>query len=202
MERLDHKGLLALPIDGQISVKLIIRQVCNEILAQQLRDIRVFFFIINWSRADSIYLQRTTSLCTSDEDVYFSCEIEDTNEPVSIFAAGSTSPNDGYVQYRYGTNAKIDFQYPAARVPSGNHFSIVDVSRSAAGTGTHLKFKNGDYQYVVSNALVPGEVYVVRKGKIVFDKACKGTEYIPYSEKARQGVPWGTLDITEGLDNH
>jgi hypothetical protein len=152
--------------------------------------------------ASSGDLEKGGTLCANDEDVYFSCEVEGAQKIASVCAARNTSPDDGYVQYRYGTRAKVDFRYPSSLLPPRNRISMIDVSRSALGLGTHLKFKNGDLQYVVSNALVPGEVYVVKNGKIVFEKVCKGADYIPFSNKARDGVQWGSLQAIDGLDNH
>ncbi|MFM0168380.1 hypothetical protein PQR33_03415 [Paraburkholderia sediminicola] len=142
------------------------------------------------------------SLCVGAEDVYFTCELEGVRKTVSICAARNTSPDNGYVQYRYGTKSKIDFKYPLARLPPRGRISLVDVSRLAEGMGTHLKFKNDDYEYIVSNALVPGEVYVAKSGQIVFDKICKGGSYIPFSKKSREGLQWGVLDVIDDHDGH
>ncbi|WP_244306233.1 PAAR domain-containing protein [Paraburkholderia lacunae] len=142
------------------------------------------------------------TLCTAGEDVHFSCELDGVHKIASVCAAKNVSPDDGYVQYRYGTQSKLDFKYPSTLVSPRNTMSIIDVSRTAQGLGAHLKFKNGNYHYVVSNAFIPGEVYVAKNGKIIFDKICKGTDYIPFSEKAKNEVPWGALEKIDGLDNH
>jgi hypothetical protein len=52
----------------------------------------------------------------------------------------------------------------------------------------HLKFKNGGYHCVISNALIPGEVYVAEDGKIIFDKICKELSTC-HSPKRQRGEP-------------
>ncbi|WP_158907150.1 hypothetical protein [Burkholderia sp. L27(2015)] len=120
----------------------------------------------------------------------------------SVCAAKNASPDVGYVQYRYGIQSKLDFKYPATLIPPRDIMSIIDISRSALGLGTHLKFKSGEYDYVISNSLIPGEVYVAKKKKIVFDRICGGADYIPFSEKARNGVPWGSIEKIDDLGNY
>lgn len=142
------------------------------------------------------------TLCNEGEEVYFSCELEGVHKIASICATNNVSPTDGYVQYRYGTRSKLDFKYPSTLVSPQDTMSIIDVSRTALGLGTHVKFTNGDFHYVVSNALIPGEVYVTKNGRIVFDKTCRGSDYIPFSDRARIALPWGTLDKIDSLDNH
>ncbi|MFM0550057.1 hypothetical protein P0D69_03655 [Paraburkholderia sediminicola] len=142
------------------------------------------------------------SLCVGDEDIYFTCRLEGARKTVSICAAKNDSPDNGYVQYRYGTKSKIEFKYPLARLPPRGRISLIDVSRLAEGLGTHLKFKNDDYEYVVSNALVHGEVFVEKGGQIVFDKFCKGADYIPFSKESRVGLQWGVLDVIDDDDGH
>jgi len=147
-------------------------------------------------------LEKDRTLCSAGEDVYFSCQLDDVHKIVSVCAAKNISPDVGYVQYRYGTSSKLDFKYPANLAPPRNIMSIIDVSRTAQGPGIHLKFKNDDFTYVVSNALIPGEVYVAKNNKIIFDRVCKGTGYMPFATKARSGLPWGTLEKIDALDNH
>lgn len=142
------------------------------------------------------------TLCTANEDIYFSCELEGGHKVVSICAAGNTSPDNGYVQYRYGEKSRVNFTYPAVHLPPRNIISIIDVSRLAEGIGSHLKFTNDGYRYVISNALVPGEVYVKKNGKIVFDNICNGSDYIPFSNKVAAGVQWGSLEPIDEIDRH
>jgi hypothetical protein len=143
-----------------------------------------------------------TSLCRADEIQYFSCELHDSRKIASVCAANNISPDHGYVQYRFGTQSKIEYKFPGALTPPRGKISIVDVSRLPDGLGSHLKFMNGSYTYIVSNALVPGAVYVAKDSKVVFNQVCKGGAYVPFSNAARQGLEYGVADWTDGLDGH
>jgi hypothetical protein len=81
-------------------------------------------------------------------------------------------------------------------------FSIIDVSRTAIGLGTLIKFKSRNYSYLISNAIIPGGVYVTKNDKPVFDKICSGTDYIPIPQQAKDGLQWGVLEKIDALDNH
>lgn len=79
--------------------------------------------------------------------------------------------------------------------------TFVDVSRFSEGLGSHLKFNIDAYEYVVSNSLAPGEVYVVKNGKVVFEKICKGSGYQSIDDNIRRGVPYGIVDFADRLLN-
>ncbi|MDY7786485.1 hypothetical protein U0E10_01015 [Burkholderia ubonensis] len=143
-----------------------------------------------------------TNLCRQGEVEYFSCELQDSNKMASVCAANNISPDHGYVQYRFGTRGYIEYRFPDKLLPPRGKISIVDVSRLPDGLGSHLKFVSGRYTYVVSNALVPGEVYVEKDGKIVFDKICKGSTYKPFNNAARRGLEYGVADSVDELDQH
>ena len=142
------------------------------------------------------------SLCLQGELEYFTCELQGSNKIASVCAADNVSPDHGYVQYRFGRHDKIEYKFPGKLIPPRKIFSIVDVSRLPDGLGSHIKFVNGDYVYVVSNALVPGEIYVARDGKIVLDEICKGSTYIPFDNAARQGLEYGVVGKIDRIDQH
>ena len=142
------------------------------------------------------------TLCAPHEDIYFSCKLQDTEKMVSVCASKNDTPDTGYVQYRYGNKSKLDFLYPKEKIPPRNKFSFVDVSRLAEGRGSHLKFSSGNFKYIVSNALAPGEIYVVKGDKKVFDKVCAGSEYMPFPYKAEHGIQYGVEEKVDALDNH
>lgn len=162
----------------------------------------ILFLLADKAAVARAKTERADSLCTRKEDVYFNCELEDVHKFVSVCAAQNSSPDEGYVQYRYGTKSRVDFAYPATLLPPRDRISLIDVSRLAEGLGSHLKFRNGDYEFVISNALVPGEIYVAKNNKIVFDKICKGGDYIPFSNESRKGLQLGVLGVIDGHDNH
>jgi len=142
------------------------------------------------------------SLCHHDEVEYFSCKLQDSNKIASVCAAGNSSPDHGYVQYRFGTHGNIEYTYPGKLTPPRGKISIVDVSRLPDGLGSHLRFTSGSYNYVISNALVPGEIYVARNGKLVFDKVCEGRTYMPFDSAVRRGLEYGVENSVDELDQH
>lgn len=154
------------------------------------------------SPADASNFLSPTSLCYQGEIEYFGCELQGSTKIISVCSANNVSPDSGYVQYRFGTHGNIEFKFPNELIPPRGKMSIVDVARFPDGVGSHLKFSNGVYTYVVSNALVSGEIYVAKGGKIVFDRICKGGMYIPFDNAARRGLEYGVVNSVDGLDHH
>lgn len=152
--------------------------------------------------AETIDYRAATRLCHRGEVEYFNCEIQNSNKIASVCAAGNVSPEHGYVQYRFGTHDAVDYKFPDRLVAPRGKFSIVDVSRFRDGLGSHLRFASGGYTYVVSNALVPGEIYVEKDGKVIFDGICKGSEYKSFSNAARRGLDYGLENSIDELDEH
>lgn len=142
------------------------------------------------------------SLCHYGEVEYFNCKLQDSKKIASVCASNNSSPDHGYVQYRFGTQSNIECKYPGELLHPRGRISIIDVSRLSEGLGSHLKFTSGPYTYVVSNALVPGEIYVSKNGKLVFDQICEGNAYIPFDKAVRSGVEYGVVDNTDKLDHH
>ncbi len=128
--------------------------------------------------------QNEQTLCSEDEEVYFSCPLEN-GKTISVCAKGNASPDKGYVQYRYSTE-RDTFAFPAKNVAPTKVVGITDVSEGSI-RGLHLKFFKGAYTYVVSS-VSPGGVYVSKNGKIIFDKACQASQYKNFSNKVFDGV--------------
>jgi hypothetical protein len=138
--------------------------------------------------------QQEQTLCNDGEEVYFSCPLEN-RKTVSVCAKGNTDPDRGYVQYRYGTKDNA-FVFPRMNVPPASTVTITDVSEGSI-RGLHLKFSKGSYTYVVSS-VSPGEVYVSKNGKIIFDKECQASRYKSFSNKVFDGIneaPVSKVDI-------
>jgi len=138
--------------------------------------------------------QNEATLCSEDEDIYFSCPLDD-GKIVSVCAKNNTTPNHGYVRYRYGIESDI-FEYPRENIPPRGHFVISDVSEGTI-RGLHLKFSIGKFTYVVSSVW-PGEIYVSKNNKIVFDKQCQASRYKSFSNDIFNGIeqaPPSKVDI-------
>lgn len=129
-------------------------------------------------------MQDEKTLCSEGEEAYFSCSLEN-GKTISVCAKSNASPDRGYVQYRYGTEADV-FAFPAKSVAPAKVMGITDVSEGSI-RGLHLKFFRGRYIYVVSS-VSPGGVYVSKNGKIIFDKACQASQYKSFSNKVFDGI--------------
>ncbi|RAS19458.1 hypothetical protein BX591_14116 [Paraburkholderia bryophila] len=128
--------------------------------------------------------QDEQTLCNEDEDVYFSCSLEN-QKTVSVCAKDNTTPNRGYVQYRYGNKGDA-FAFPPENVLPATTTRITDVSEGSV-RGLHLRFSKEPYTYIVSS-VSPGEIYVSKNGKIIFDKKCQASSYKSFSNKVFDGV--------------
>ncbi|MGN8139132.1 hypothetical protein ACTJLC_31030 [Paraburkholderia sp. 22099] len=116
--------------------------------------------------------QDDQTLCNEGEEIYFSCPLEN-GKTVSICAKNNPDPGRGYVQYRYGSKDDV-FVFPPENVPPAKTVEITDVSEGSI-RGLHLKFSKEPYTYVVSSVW-PGELYVSKNGKIIFDKECQASD--------------------------
>jgi hypothetical protein len=127
--------------------------------------------------------------------VYFSCPIY--KKIISLCASGNISPNNGYVQYRFGTADHIELEFPGKPYPPRNRFSISDISEGNLNF-THIKFNSGNYNYVVYQGF-PSGVYVKKSGKLVSNLFCEKGIYQRISPRAFRGIK--TVAPVDGIDN-
>jgi hypothetical protein len=116
-----------------------------------------------------------TTLCQPHEEVYFSCPVA--GKVLSVCASGNISPDNGYVQYRFGRIGKIEFEYPDKPYPPRKLFSISDISGGNLSF-THLKFDSGKYHYVLYQG-DPSGIYIKRGGKVISNRTCDPGTYQP-----------------------
>jgi hypothetical protein len=156
------------------------------------RDIAIFSVIaliwLSWG-ADSIANEQSQSqsgrtLCNEDEDIYFSCQLNN-GKTASICANRNTTPNRGYVKYKYGIEGNA-FVFPRNNIPPRNIFKLSDVSEGSI-RGLHLKFSSGPYVYVISSVW-PGGVYVSKHGSVVLSQKCQASKYKNFSNKVFEGI--------------
>jgi hypothetical protein len=141
------------------------------------------------------------SLCGGDETIVFSCKIEHGKGYASICAKGNTSPDAGYVQYRFGHDAASAFRFPASKVAPGDTFHVLTVNHFRDGIGKHLTFSNGAYTYIVSNAVQPPEIGVFRNNRRVAIKACEfDNGFTPISNEADFGIKPGEKSALDAFD--
>ena len=143
----------------------------------------------------------SSSLCNEHETTYFSCKIEHEKSYVSVCAKDNTAPDAGYVQYRYGTQSKIDFTYPPSPIPPAKLFSVQTINHFRDGIGKHIEFRNHEYTYIVSNAVQPAEVGVFRNDKLLTTKSCEFSEgFDDISNDADLGIEQGTKSPLDSFD--
>ncbi|WP_299015285.1 hypothetical protein [uncultured Photobacterium sp.] len=133
------------------------------------------------------------TLCLVSEDVYFSCKLKN-SKVVSVCGSitypqeGYFTPNDGYVQYRYGSINNVELEYPENKVSPINKFTLIinDMSKQFAHDNgvawfntNKLKFNNGSFQYVLtsskfgSNELDNAFLDVYKNGENIFSQECQ-----------------------------
>lgn len=109
------------------------------------------------------------TLCSGDEDIYFSCPLEG-GKTVSVCARENSKPTAGSVQYRYGVPGNIEMVYPKSAMPPKGTFFVVDASEGSVNLNI-IKFKSGAYTYLVNQAFL-SYLKVLKGDKVVFRQSC------------------------------
>jgi hypothetical protein len=160
----------------------------------------LFICLDVWARDPYVDINET--MCVEGEEIYISCAFDvrrSRNDYIgkvaSICAKGNTSPDAGYVQYRYGKpsygsgQAKVEMQFPEKRVPPKEIFTIY-MSVNSETIGSALRFVSGNYHYSFERSSMLGYEVVVRKqDERVFNKSCTlpGVNYLV--DGAYKGIP-------------
>ncbi len=84
------------------------------------------------------------SLCHADETVLFQCTIK--SKQAVLCASGASKGDAGKLQYRYGTEKKIELSYPDTPQPAAGTFFRSETAYSGGGE-ERIRFKSGDYDY-------------------------------------------------------
>jgi hypothetical protein len=84
----------------------------------------------------------------------------------------------GYLQYRFGSRAKAELAIPADRAALPASSAVSRTLVFSGGGGAYLRFKAGDYEYVVYTAIgrgwgVKDGVAIERNGKPLSHISCK-----------------------------
>ncbi|MDN7701595.1 MULTISPECIES: hypothetical protein [Burkholderia] len=135
------------------------------------------------------------TLCQPHEEIYFSCSVGE--KVVSLCASGNISPDNGYVQYRYGKPGHVDLQFPNKPYPPRRYFGISDISIGSLSF-VHVKFRIGKYDYVIYQGS-PSGVYVKKNGDLVSNRVCDHGDYPLLSRRVFRGIV--TVPIVDGVDN-
>lgn len=135
------------------------------------------------------------TLCQRHEEVYFSCPID--GKVVSLCASGNISPDNGYVQYRYGVPGHVELQFPEKPNPPKNLFGIGDISVGNLNF-THIKFMIGAYGYVIYQGS-PSGIYVKKRGSLVSNHMCTPGIYQQINQRVFRGLV--TNSPVDGVDD-
>ncbi len=91
-------------------------------------------------------------LCKPDEQIVFACQLNN-KKSVSLCASKNLSATAGYVQYRYGSAAAIELEYPKEQhLPKGTFY----ISRTAysGGGASRVRFKIADIDYYLFDSTI------------------------------------------------
>ncbi|WP_157874729.1 hypothetical protein [Paraburkholderia atlantica] len=135
------------------------------------------------------------TLCYPHEEVYFSCPTD--GKIMSVCASGNISPDNGYVQYRFGKMDKIEMEFPKNPFSPRKWFSLSDIHEGNVSF-THLKFMSGRYQYVLYQGF-PSGIYIKRGGKTISNHICDDGAYQPINSRVFRGIK--TVEPVDGIDN-
>ena len=94
------------------------------------------------------------TLCFTNEVNVFSCGAG--KKVISVCASKDAAADRGYLQYRFGAPAKVELTVPAARSVPPAKSALAGNLVFSGGGGAYLRFKTGDYEYIVYTAIGKG----------------------------------------------
>src|ERR1700683_2916905 len=95
-----------------------------------------------------------STLCLANEDTIFSCRAG--KKVISVCASKDLTAEHGYLQYRFGAPAKVELTIPGDQPGPPNTSAGSRTLVFSGGGGAYLRFKSGDYDYVVYTAIGRG----------------------------------------------
>ena len=90
----------------------------------------------------------TKTLCRANEQTIWSCAVKNKNKTASVCASKDLAEDRGYVQYRFGTAAKLEFEFPKERADSPKKFKYSRYTRPLV-TMLTLSFENNGVVYEI-----------------------------------------------------
>jgi hypothetical protein len=117
-----------------------------------------------------------STLCASDENTVFSCSTA--KKIIAVCASKDFAADRGYLQYRFGSPNKVELTVPADRSVPPAKSALAGRLVFSGGGGDYLRFKAGDYEYVVYTAIGKGwgekdGVEIEKNGKRLSHVSCK-----------------------------
>jgi hypothetical protein len=93
---------------------------------------------------------QANSLCARNERIIFSCPIKRPAKIVSVCASKDLTSDRGYIQYRFGLPAKVEFEFPKQRAGSQQKFHYSHYFRAQVDL-TEISFTVNGYEYQVTD---------------------------------------------------
>jgi len=94
------------------------------------------------------------TLCLANEVNVFSCGAG--KKVISVCASKDAAADRGYLQYRFGTPKSVELAVPAGKSTPPAKSALAGNLVFSGGGGAYLRFRNGDYEYIVYTAIGKG----------------------------------------------
>jgi hypothetical protein len=141
-----------------------------------------------------------STLCLTNEDTIFSCSAG--KKVISVCASKDLTAEHGYLQYRFGAPAKVELTIPGDRPVPPTNSAVSRTLVFSGGGGAYLRFKSGDYDYVVYTAIgrgwgVKDGVAIEKNGKPLTHISCKDVPISKMGEElfTKAGLKEDTKDF-------
>jgi hypothetical protein len=146
----------------------------------------LFIFLFPLASAKSY----SATLCTADEVVLFSCNTKTKNRIISLCGSIKTNGPTSYIQYRFGTQKRLELVYPTDKRPAVKLFTTELITSAGGSYDAYVIFTIDEYSYsIYSGNYVGGSVddinndssgvygpragvEVSRQGKFLIDIRC------------------------------
>lgn len=96
--------------------------------------------------AESSITPAPSSLCSSGEQVIFSCSLRKPRKLVSLCGSRDLTKTKGYLQYRFGVPGKIELEFPKDKESTQKQFRYEHYFRSQVDN-TSISFSSGGFNY-------------------------------------------------------
>jgi hypothetical protein len=96
----------------------------------------------------------TPTLCLTNEVTVFSCAAG--KKVISVCASKDAAADRGYLQYRFGPPKTVELSVPADKSVPPAKSAVAGNLVFSGGGGAYLRFKTGDYEYIVYTAIGRG----------------------------------------------
>lgn len=135
--------------------------------------------------ANAAHAQAPATLCSAPEVAVFNCHSR--GKTASVCASPDLAPGKGTLQYRFGSPAQVELQYPSRPSAVAGHF-FASATGFSGGGESRLRFRNGNTDYILyertvrtrfdgkGNAPQSSTGLAVRQGgKLISQRTCTGS---------------------------